>query len=148
MGVVNHYLTAAIQFHDTLHIFCTVKRMGTDYIKAKLLHQLIALREEVLHDIFLDMHKAYDALDCGICLEILVVYGVGTLALRLLWRYWYHLVMVSRPGGYFGPPFKGQCSVTQGDPLSPMIFNVVVDTVLQILVSVVKAKEGVVELGT
>ena len=38
--------------------------------------------------------------------------------------------------------------MTQGDPLSPMIFNVVVDTVLQILVSVVKAKEGVVELGT
>ena len=72
----------------------------------------------------------------------------GPLDLRLLLRYWYRLAMVSRPGGYFGPPFKGQCSVTQGDPLSPMIFNVVVDTVLQILVSVVKAKEGVVELGT
>ena len=107
MGIVNHHLTAAIQFHDTLHIFCTIKRMGTDYIKAKLLNQLIALREEVLHDIFLDMHKAYDALDCGICLEILVVYGVGTLDLRLIWRYWYHLEMVSRECGYFGAPFKG-----------------------------------------
>ena len=39
--------------------------------------------------------------------------------------------------GESGSPFKGQCSVTQGDLLSPMIFNVVGDTVLPILVSVV-----------
>ena len=65
--------------------------MGTDSLKAKLLHQLMDLKEEVLHDIYLDMHKAYDALDHGRCLDILVAYGLGPLALRLLWRYWYRL---------------------------------------------------------
>ena len=36
---------------------------GTATLEAKLLQKLAALREEVLYVIFLDMHKAYDALD-------------------------------------------------------------------------------------
>ena len=41
-----------------------------------MFQQLAALREEVLYVIFLDLHKAYDALDRYICLEILEGYGV------------------------------------------------------------------------
>ena len=37
--------------------------------------------------------------------------------------------MVARAGGYYGEAFKGARGVTQGDPLSPKIFNVVVDAV-------------------
>ena len=44
MGVVNRHLMAEIQFHDTLHIFCTGRIMGADSVKVKLLHQLMALR--------------------------------------------------------------------------------------------------------
>ena len=62
MGIVNLHLMAAIQFHDTLHILCTVRSMGTDSLKSILLHHLMALREEFLHGVYLDMHKAYDAL--------------------------------------------------------------------------------------
>ena len=52
---------------------------GTDTatLKAKLLHQLAALREEFLYMIFLDLHKVYSALDRSRCLEILEVYGMG-----------------------------------------------------------------------
>ena len=39
--------------------------------------------------------------------------------------------MVSRAGGYYGVAFKGDRGVMQGDPLSPTIFNVVVDAVVQ-----------------
>ena len=39
--------------------------------------------------------------------------------------------MVSRAGGYYGEVFKGARGVTQGDPLSPTIFNVVVDAVVR-----------------
>ena len=39
--------------------------------------------------------------------------------------------MVSRAGGYHGRAFKGERGVMQGDPLSPAIFNVVVDTVVR-----------------
>ena len=39
--------------------------------RAKLLQQLAALREEVMYVIFLDLYKAYDALDRSICIKIL-----------------------------------------------------------------------------
>ena len=39
--------------------------------------------------------------------------------------------MVARAGRYYGKGFKGERGVTQGDPLSPTIFNVVVDAVVR-----------------
>ena len=39
--------------------------------------------------------------------------------------------MVARAGQYYGTEFKGERGVTQGDPLSPTIFNVVVDAVVR-----------------
>ena len=39
--------------------------------------------------------------------------------------------MVARAGGYYGKDFKRERGVTQGDPLSPTIFNVMVDAVVQ-----------------
>ena len=51
--------------------------MGTTNLKANLLQQVIATRETVLHAIFLDIHKEYDALDRELCLYILAGYGVG-----------------------------------------------------------------------
>ena len=38
--------------------------------------------------------------------------------------------MVARAGGYYGTAFRGERVMTQGDPLSPTIFNVVVDAVI------------------
>ena len=39
--------------------------------------------------------------------------------------------MVARAGGYYGTAFQRERGVTQGDPLPPTIFNVVVDAVVQ-----------------
>ena len=39
--------------------------------------------------------------------------------------------MVARAGGYYGEAFKGERGVTQGNPLSPTIFNVGVDAVVR-----------------
>ena len=39
--------------------------------------------------------------------------------------------MAARAGGYYGKAFKGAGGVTQDDPLSPTILNVVVDTVVR-----------------
>ena len=60
----------------------------------KLLQQVMAMREEVLHAIFLGLHKSYDALYRSRCLEILGGYYVGPKALRLLRRYWDRLQIV------------------------------------------------------
>ena len=80
--------------------------------------------------IFLDLTKAYDALDSSMSLEILEGYGVGPRVRRLLQTYWEKSTMVEKAGGYYGTGFKGARGVTQGDPLSPTIFNVVVNAVV------------------
>ena len=130
-AILNRHFTASITYHDALHGFRAGRGMGTTTLEAKLLQQFAALREEVLYVIFLHLTKAYDALDRSRCLEILEGYGVGPNARRLLTNYWRCLAMVARSAGYYGTAFGGERGVTQGDPLSPTIFNVVVDTVVQ-----------------
>ena len=66
--ILNRRLTASITFHDFLHGFRAVCGTGTATLKAKLLQKLAALREEVLYVIFLDLQKAYGALDRSRCL--------------------------------------------------------------------------------
>ena len=39
--------------------------------------------------------------------------------------------MVARAGGYYRTAFNGAQEVTQGNPLSPTILNVVVDSVVR-----------------
>ena len=58
-------------YHDLLHGFRAGRGKCTTNLKAKLLHNLAAMRYEVLHMIFMDLHTAYDPLYRDICLEIL-----------------------------------------------------------------------------
>ena len=56
--------------------------------------------------------------------------------------------MAERTGGYYGAAFKGDEGLTQGEPLSTTIFNVVVDAVVQHWVAVmVEGAEDQVERG-
>ena len=129
--ILNRRLTASTPFHDFLLGFRAGRGTGTTTLKAKLFQQLAALREEVMYVIFLELHKAYGALDRSRCLDILEGYGVGPRSRRLLQTYWRCLTMVSRAGGYYGTVFQGARGLKQGDPLSPTIFNVVVDAVVR-----------------
>ena len=59
--------------------------------------------------------------------------------------------MVACAGGYYGTDFKGEIRVTQGNPLSPTIFNVVVDAVVRHwvmgVIAEVEAREGLGKEG-
>ena len=106
------------------------------------------MREAVLFGVFLGLHKLYNALDRDRCLVILAVYGVGPRTIRLLWTYWGRLTMLARAVGYSGLPFKGYRSVNQRKPLSPMIFNVVLESAIRPGVAVVApTKDGTEGLG-
>ena len=61
--ILNRRFAASVAFHDVLHGFQVGCGTGTASLGAKLLQQLTAMSEEVLYAIFMDLHKAYDALD-------------------------------------------------------------------------------------
>ena len=86
-AILNLCFTSSITLHNALHGFRAGRGTDTSTLEAKLLQQLAAWREEVLYVIFLDLTKAYDALDRSRCLEILEGYGVGPNARRLLKNY-------------------------------------------------------------
>ena len=94
--ILNFLFTVSITYHDSLHGFRAGNGTETVTLDFKLLQQVMAIRDEVSHTIFLDLHKAYDALDRSRCPEILEGYGVGPRSLRLLRRYWEILQMVTQ----------------------------------------------------
>ena len=127
----------AIKLHDVLHGFQAGQGKGTAALGANMIQQIMAMREAVLFEVFLDLHNAYDALDWDRFLDILTAYKVVPRTIQLLQTYWGRLTMVDRASIYFGLPFKGYHIVTQGDHLSPTLFNMVVDTVIRNWVMVV-----------
>ena len=110
--VINRRIGAAVQLHDTMHGFRTGRGAGIASLKNKLPHKLTKIREEVLYKVFLDLHKAYDALNRESCMDILLVYGVGPRMKIILGHYWDHLSMVARAGSYYGTPFKVNRGIT------------------------------------
>ena len=68
VAILHCRLTTSITYHDFLHGVRAGRGRGTATLEAKLLQQLAAMREEVLYVIFLDLNKAYDALDRSRCL--------------------------------------------------------------------------------
>ena len=120
-----------VQFHDCLHGFLSGRGTGTATIEAKLAQQLAYIEQEALYGIFIDLRKAYDAMDRERCLEILAAYGVGPKMCRLIKHFWDTADLVCRAGGVYGTPFKAYRGVTQGGPFSPRIFNVMVDAVVR-----------------
>ena len=86
-AILHLRLATAITYHDFLHGFRAGHGTRTTTLEAKLLEQLAAMREEFLYVIFLDLTKAYDALDRSRSLEILEGYRVGPQARRHLRTY-------------------------------------------------------------
>jgi Reverse transcriptase (RNA-dependent DNA polymerase) len=56
---------------------------------------------------------------------------VGPNIRNLLRNFWDGLQLVPHQSGFYGKPIPCNRGVTQGDPLSPMIFNIVVDAVVR-----------------
>ena len=94
--------------------------------------QWAACTDQPLYQVFLDLTKAYDTLDRQRALDILGQYGVGQNTIRLLQRYWQSNLLVPKQSGFFGEAFRAGRGVTQGDIVSPTIFNIMVDAVLRV----------------
>ena len=89
------------------------------------------MEQDPLYRVYIDLRKAYDAMDRDRCIEIMVAYGVGTNMVRLLKHFWDNAELVCRTMGRYGEPFKAERGVTQGGPVSPKVFNIMVDAIVR-----------------
>jgi hypothetical protein len=105
--------------------------MGTASIKVKLAQQLAWRDQCPLYKIYLDLKKAYDAINRGCMIKILEAYGVGLNLLRLQNSFWQNARLVCRAGGSYGSLFAAFQGITQGGPLSSLMINVCVNAVVR-----------------
>jgi hypothetical protein len=122
---------ASIKFHDGLHGGLPGRGMGSATIKAKFAQSLAWHNQCPLNQIYVDLKKAYDALDREQTLNILAAYGVRPKMLCLQKHFWDTAKLVCRAGGNCGEPFNAKRGITQGGPLSILMFNVCVDAVVR-----------------
>ncbi len=78
----------AIILHDSLHGCLVLQGMGTGIIEVMLVQQLAHLEQMPFISIFIDLQKAFDAMDQGRCLKILTLHGAGPQMLRLICNFW------------------------------------------------------------
>ena len=79
-----------------LQNFLNLNHVLNTLILPKLLQKIVLMSQEVLYEIFVDIQKAYDALDQGCALSILEGYRLGTQVCQLLTQYWDRANMVVR----------------------------------------------------
>ena len=72
-------------------------------------------------------------------MEILSRYRMGQRMARLIAHQWDNLMFIQKAKRFLGTPFVTVRGVTQVDPASPMIFNIVVDAVVRATLEVVCA---------
>ena len=100
-------------------------------IEAKLWQQLAHIEQAPFYGVFIDLKKAFDAMDRERCLLILEGHGAGLNMRRLVRHFWDEATNVCRASGNYGTPFKAGRCVTQEGPLSAKLFNIMVDAVVR-----------------
>jgi hypothetical protein len=81
--IINHQLDA-FNLHDSLHGCRNKHGTGTAIIEAKLAQQLLYLKLKPFYGVFLNLRKAFDAMDRERCILILEGYGAGPQLVRLV----------------------------------------------------------------
>jgi ribonuclease HI len=80
---------------------------------------------------FFDLRKAFDTIPRGIIWETLALYGFGPTAIKLIQQGYDDEVRVKLGGAISQSSYTSKRGIRQGCPISPLIFNLVMDRVLR-----------------
>jgi hypothetical protein len=83
-----------IELHDSLHGCRHQRGTSTAIIEAKLAQQLLYLEFKPFYGVFLDLWKAFDAMDRERVIMLLEGYGAGPRMIWLIRRFWHDAIMV------------------------------------------------------
>ena len=92
---------------------------------------MAACSYETVYQIYLDLRKAYDSIDRGRVMKILEKYKVGKNIRNYVKSVWEKQRFVLCQAGFYSDPLQVERGCTQGDTDSPIIFNIIVDSVLR-----------------
>jgi hypothetical protein len=119
-----------VKFHTGIHGFQHTHGTSTCILEAKLRIQLASYLCQPLYQIFLDLMKAYDTLDQKCTLSLLKAYGLRLHSLLIIESVWEWETLVPKSGNCYHKIFNAHHGAQQGDVISPIIFNCVVDAML------------------
>ncbi len=92
--------------------------------------QLSYLELKPFYGVFLDLWKAFNAMDQERYILLLEGYSAGPWMIQLIRGYWRDAIMMCRAAGNCGAAFKAGHGVTQGGPLSTKLFTILVNAVV------------------
>jgi hypothetical protein len=134
----------------------TVDRSQSAFIKGRCLHEGALALHEIAHELRvgkqeglllkLDFEKAYDRVNWDFLQEILLRKGFSARVVHRLMQLVKGGQTAINVNGEVGPYFRNARGVRQGDPLSPILFDFIVDGLAAILAKANRAGhiEGVV----
>jgi Reverse transcriptase (RNA-dependent DNA polymerase) len=130
-SVINFRASKAIEFTKGVHGFRAERGCNTAIQEAKWDMNARQQSTEPYHQVFLDLSKAFDTVDRPRLLMIMKAYGFGERSMRFFTNCWRDSYVAPRAGGVFGPRVEVHAGVRQGDVISPLLFNLVVDSILR-----------------
>jgi hypothetical protein len=128
------HLLEMIALPDSLNGFQNGQGTGTAVIEAKLTQQLAHIEQAPFYGVFINLKKAFDAMDRERCLFILEGHGIGPSMCCLIHHFWDKATNVCCASGNYAMPFKTGRGVTQGGPLLTKLFNIMVGAMVCVCV--------------